>query len=434
MRKALVLGGGGSKGAYEIGVWKALDELNIKFDLVCGTSIGAMIGVLYTQHDYQKAYDLWNHLEIDDVIKYGISLDKDMELLLSQKEKYGDLFNSYIKNKGVDISPFIDTITPLYNKQAFFDSEIDYACMCVNFTKRKPESFHKLTMNREQVLNYVIASGSCFPAFPMKEINGDFYIDGGYYDNVPIELARSLGAEQIVAVDLKPIEKKQIQDHGEDVIYIQPFVTLGSFLYFDHDRIHRNMQLGYQDTMKKFHQFLGTIYTFSKYDLKTIEHWNTYFEESLHYFEELLEKDESINMIEKVSQYRIDQALEPYRNYEYPYFAILEETAYLCDLTDIGIWKFSVFAKNIFNIVEKHVSIIKKFKSHNFTISDVLYSLKNENELNIICFIYDLLKDNRVEEKEKIKTIKAIRVVFNELFIKAYILYALNNKMGKYIK
>lgn len=434
MKKALVLGGGGSKGAYEIGVWKALDELNIKFDLVCGTSIGAMIGVLYTQHDYQRAYDLWNTIEVEDVIKHGVSFDKDIELLLSQKEKYSDLFNSYIKNKGVDISPFIDTITPLYNQKAFFDSEIDYACMCVNFSKRKPQAFHKSTMDKEKVLDYVIASGSCFPAFPMKEIDGDLFIDGGYYDNIPIELARSLGAEQIVAVDLKPIEKKQIYEPNKDVVYIQPYVTLGSFLLFDHNRIQRNIQLGYQDTMKKYHQFIGTIYTFSKYDLKTIEYWNLYFKESLQYFEELLEKENSVNMVERVSQYRADKVLEPYKNYEYPYFAILEEIAFLCDLTDMGIWKFSIFVKKILNIVEKHKSIFKKFRSHYFSISEIISYLKNESELDVICFIYQLLKDSQIEENEKLKSIKAIRIVCNEIFIKAFILYVLNNKMVQYIK
>ena len=68
MKKALVLGGGGSKGAYEIGVWKALDELDQHFDIVCGTSIGAMIGVLYVQQEYDKAYELWSNLTIDDVM------------------------------------------------------------------------------------------------------------------------------------------------------------------------------------------------------------------------------------------------------------------------------------------------------------------------------------------------------------------------------
>lgn len=46
MKRALVLGGGGAKGAYEIGVWKALNELGEQFDLVCGTSIGALIGAM----------------------------------------------------------------------------------------------------------------------------------------------------------------------------------------------------------------------------------------------------------------------------------------------------------------------------------------------------------------------------------------------------
>lgn len=46
MKRVLVFGGGGSKGAYEIGVWKALDELGLHFDAVCGTSIGALIGTM----------------------------------------------------------------------------------------------------------------------------------------------------------------------------------------------------------------------------------------------------------------------------------------------------------------------------------------------------------------------------------------------------
>ena len=52
MKRALVFGGGGSKGAYELGVWKALDELGLSFDIVTGTSIGAMIGAMYVQKQY----------------------------------------------------------------------------------------------------------------------------------------------------------------------------------------------------------------------------------------------------------------------------------------------------------------------------------------------------------------------------------------------
>ena len=51
MKRALVFGGGGSKGAYEIGVWKALDALGQTFDIVTGTSIGSMIGVFICAKD-----------------------------------------------------------------------------------------------------------------------------------------------------------------------------------------------------------------------------------------------------------------------------------------------------------------------------------------------------------------------------------------------
>ena len=58
MKRALVLGGGGSKGAYELGVWRALDELGISFDIVTGTSIGAMIGAMYVQKQYERCLAL----------------------------------------------------------------------------------------------------------------------------------------------------------------------------------------------------------------------------------------------------------------------------------------------------------------------------------------------------------------------------------------
>ena len=57
--KAIVLSGGGAKGSYQIGVWKALRELNIKYDIITGTSSGALNGALMTQNSYHKARKLW---------------------------------------------------------------------------------------------------------------------------------------------------------------------------------------------------------------------------------------------------------------------------------------------------------------------------------------------------------------------------------------
>ena len=75
MKRALVFGGGGSKGAYEIGVWKALDALGQTFDIVTGTSIGSMIGVLYVQRQYDKVIELWDNLHVEDIMTNGVNID-----------------------------------------------------------------------------------------------------------------------------------------------------------------------------------------------------------------------------------------------------------------------------------------------------------------------------------------------------------------------
>ena len=65
---ALVLGGGGSRGSYQVGALKALKELNIEFDIVSGTSIGALNGCLVVQDDYEYMYDIWNTISINDIV------------------------------------------------------------------------------------------------------------------------------------------------------------------------------------------------------------------------------------------------------------------------------------------------------------------------------------------------------------------------------
>ena len=61
MKYGLVLSGGGSKGAYESGCMKALQELGYHFDIVTGTSIGLLVA----QEDYQKLYELWDTLSLE---------------------------------------------------------------------------------------------------------------------------------------------------------------------------------------------------------------------------------------------------------------------------------------------------------------------------------------------------------------------------------
>ena len=75
---ALVLCGGGSLGAYEMGVWKLLRELEIKPDIVTGTSIGALNGALVVADDYEGALNMWSTIDAEKVMVAGLNFDQEM--------------------------------------------------------------------------------------------------------------------------------------------------------------------------------------------------------------------------------------------------------------------------------------------------------------------------------------------------------------------
>ena len=72
---AIVFSGGGARGAYQIGVWKALRKLNMKFDIVTGTSVGAFNGALYVQGNFRKAYKIWWNMKSDFVFNEPVDFN-----------------------------------------------------------------------------------------------------------------------------------------------------------------------------------------------------------------------------------------------------------------------------------------------------------------------------------------------------------------------
>ena len=70
-KTAFVLSGGGSRGAYEIGVWKALKELGVEIDMVFGTSVGAINGAMVAQDEPELAEKLWKQMETGHDLRPG---------------------------------------------------------------------------------------------------------------------------------------------------------------------------------------------------------------------------------------------------------------------------------------------------------------------------------------------------------------------------
>lgn len=260
MKTAIVLGGGGSKGAYHIGAWRALRELGIEYHIITGTSIGALNGVLMVQDDYDKALRLWREIDISQIAQGGLNLRMDMGYYVSNSDKLLPFLKSYATHKGMDIAPLRGVIQSACDER-FFSSKIEYGLVSVRLPSFAPVLKRKSELDSSNLASWVLASASCFPIFPVCEIEGESYIDGGYYDNLPIHLAFELGAERVIAIALNP-EPHYCSTHPL-VKTIQPISELGGMMDFNQAEIAHNMELGYLDTMRGFGRLWGRAYAFT---------------------------------------------------------------------------------------------------------------------------------------------------------------------------
>ena len=107
MKKALVLAGGGTKGVYQAGVIRALIDLGKNdWNMVFGTSVGALNALMLVQKDYAGFFDIYTHLKADDIIGSYIPFDISLNKIVSERESLLNTAVSYFKDRGVDISPF----------------------------------------------------------------------------------------------------------------------------------------------------------------------------------------------------------------------------------------------------------------------------------------------------------------------------------------
>lgn len=264
MKRAIVLAGGGARGAYEAGFVRAIKEIGLTYDIVTGTSIGALNGALLVQKEEERLIDLWEHMTKSRVLNDGGLPDSfNIDELLKESNRVATFFKKYIKEKGADITPLKEMIQEYYREDKFLNSAIEYGLVTVEYPTLKYHYITKEHMKSEGG-NYLLASASCFPAFPKCSLNNTQFIDGGYYDNLPIELAIKLGADEIIAVDLNETLTHPQFLNKPNITYIYPSFPLGSFLSFDQESLKNNCQLGYYDTMKKFNKMAGLRYTFKQ--------------------------------------------------------------------------------------------------------------------------------------------------------------------------
>ena len=260
-KRAVVLAGGGSRGAYQIGVWKALRQLGITYDIVTGSSVGALNGALMVQDDFDAGLKLWENISSQDVMT-DILTEENLDPL-DAPTVWRTFIMDVLEKGGCDITPLENTLRRLLDEPRFRSSPIEYALVTVEYPTLKPLELTKEQIPQGQVCDYLLASSACFPAFKPKEINGTKYLDGGYHDNLPVNLAQKLGAEEIIAVDLQSIGvmRKPKLPPGQ-ITMIRSHWNLGPFILFDATYARRNIALGYLDGQKAFGKLSGWKYAF----------------------------------------------------------------------------------------------------------------------------------------------------------------------------
>lgn len=218
IKLGLVLSGGGAKGFAHIGVLKVFEEENIPISLISGNSIGTIVGALYSIgysaqdiEDFTKKQD-WDVLLSDDVQrrfksrfkqqfeqKYILRLDFDRE------EKKFSLPSGLVVGNNI-LNIFCGATATLPDSIVFTELPIPFSCVAYNLETGKEE-----TLDRGYLAKAMLASMAFPGVFSPVEFNGMKLLDGGIINNFPVDVAKEMGADIIIGVDLKQEKDKSLQ-------------------------------------------------------------------------------------------------------------------------------------------------------------------------------------------------------------------------------
>lgn len=242
---ALVLGGGGAKGAYQVGVLKALDEANIlkHVEVMSGTSIGAI-----------HTFLLMNDLSIDYFIKIWKEFNNEIIFGKNNVKVAVNVAGLY-NTKGI-----LEKVLPLINEDAFKNTKIEgYVTLAKAPTNGLLAKLNLKNYEKEVVclnesndpVKATLASAAIPFVFGEKELDGTRYVDGGVVDNFPVTPTLVANANIIISVGLDPklVPTKPLPERLH--IDFTPLEELGPYpkvsLDFSLDKTQAHFEKGYEN-------------------------------------------------------------------------------------------------------------------------------------------------------------------------------------------
>ena len=132
----LVLAGGGTKGAYEVGAWKALKELGVDITAIVGTSIGAINGALFLQNDFDKVMELYDNIKFEDLVKISDE-NKMSEGSIFSAANIVKFTKEFAKNKGLENTPMRELMDKYIDVDKVYNSKISYGMVTTALDKNE---------------------------------------------------------------------------------------------------------------------------------------------------------------------------------------------------------------------------------------------------------------------------------------------------------
>ena len=261
---ALALEGGGAKGAYQIGAWKALREAGVKIDAVAGTSVGALNGSLIVMGDLEKAENIWENIRYSQVMDVD---DEEMRRLMNRDIPLSELKSTLrsvadiVRNRGFDVTPLRNWVAEVVDADKICHSDTDFFIVTYSLSDHQELELKASDLDKDELCDMLLAS-AYLPAFRLEKLGGKYYTDGGVQDVVPIHALVENGCKDIIALRIFGfgIEKRFRIPDDVHVTTIGPTVDLGNILNFDAEQSRKNMRLGYFDAQRVLYGLYGSTY------------------------------------------------------------------------------------------------------------------------------------------------------------------------------
>ncbi|HCG9122328.1 TPA: patatin-like phospholipase family protein [Vibrio parahaemolyticus] len=300
-RVAVVLAGGGAKGAAHIGVLKALEEMHIPVDIITGTSMGAYVGGLYATgmsadeiESFIYSVD-WNSGYRDRVDRSQRRVrDKEYEDRYQITTDLGLRFGEVRAPTGVVqgqnmLRVLRETTGNLGRFESFDELAIPYRSVATDILE-----LDEVVIGNGYLVDAMMASMSVPGALPPYKLNGHMLVDGGVVNNMPVDVARAMGADVVIAVDISTDYKteddftglftvadqlsnylvrrstqQQVETLQEHDVYIRP--NVGQMETVEFDKMPWAFQSGYDITKEMESKLAGLRLSNAEYQ-KYIDH------------------------------------------------------------------------------------------------------------------------------------------------------------------